>query len=81
MLGHKCPFVVASRLGSRQRAGSGSSAGGSASGLGPEGRRFESCLPDVKHTSCTAKKGQANLEVTLAFFISETCLAEPRRYF
>ena len=27
---------------------SGSGAGGSASGLGPEGRRFESCLPDVK---------------------------------
>ncbi len=27
---------------------SGSSAGGSASGLGPEGRRFESCLPDLK---------------------------------
>ncbi len=25
---------------------SGSGAGGSASGLGPEGRRFESCLPD-----------------------------------
>ena len=54
-LGHKCPFIVVSRLGSRQRAGSGSSAGGSASGLGPEGRRFESCLPDKKHTSCTAK--------------------------
>ena len=28
-------------------APSGSGAGGSASGLGPEGRRFESCLPDV----------------------------------
>ena len=27
---------------------SGSGAGGSASGLGPEGRRFESGLPDVK---------------------------------
>jgi hypothetical protein len=26
---------------------SGSGAGGSASGLGPEGRRFESCLPDI----------------------------------
>ena len=29
-----------------QQPSSGSSAGGSASGLGPEGRRFESCLPD-----------------------------------
>ena len=28
-------------------ANSGCSAGGSASGLGPEGRRFESCLPDL----------------------------------
>ena len=26
---------------------SGCSAGGSASGLGPEGRRFESCHPDI----------------------------------
>ena len=29
---------------------SGSGAGGSASGLGPEGRRFESCLPDKART-------------------------------
>ncbi len=29
---------------------SGSGAGGSASGLGPEGRRFESCLPDKAKT-------------------------------
>ena len=30
-----------------QQPSSGCSAGGSASGLGPEGRRFESCHPDI----------------------------------
>ena len=41
---------------------SGSGAGGSASGLGPEGRRFESCLPDK------ARAGSFGIRFGLATF-------------
>ncbi len=70
-----CPLSVSLTVFKKQRRVRGVAQSGSASGLGPEGRRFKSCLPDQFFQLATASRRAVPI-----LFVNVNCLVRDRLY-